>query len=123
MKSRRPAALSRRESQLMEVLWDAGGATAGEVRKRLDDGSAESTVRTLLKILVDKGLVRRSGRSHAYRYSAAVRRDRLARPALALLIERFFGGSGRALVVRMLETADLSPDELERIAREFRRRS
>ena len=78
MPKRRPKSLSRREAQLMEILWDTDGATAGQVRGHVDDDSAESTVRTLLGSLVKKGYARRVGRSHPYRYLPAVPRERLA---------------------------------------------
>ncbi len=122
MKARGTKSLSRREGQLMEILWDTGGATAGQVRRRLDDDSAESTIRTLLGILVKKGYARRVGRSHPYRYVPAVAREKLARLALRQLLDRFFDGSSRALILQMLDSGELPPDELNELARRFRRR-
>ena len=106
----------------MEILWNTDGATAGQVRGRLDDDSAESTVRTLLGILVKKGYARRVGRSHPYRSVPAVPREKLAQPALRQLLDRFFGGSTQALVLRMLDSGELTPDDLKQLARRFRHR-
>lgn len=122
MKSRRQVALSRREAQLMQILWEREGATAPEVREQLGDGSAESTIRTHLTTLVRKGFARRSGQAHSYRYVPKVPREKLARPALDQLLDRFFSGSGRALVLQMLDSGALCPEELEELARRFRRR-
>ncbi len=121
MKARRARSLSRREAQLMEILWDTGGTTATEVRQRLADDSAESTIRTLLTILVRKGYVRRTRRSHPYRYVPKIPRDELAKPALRQLLDRFFGGSAPALVIRMLDSGELTPEDLNTLARRFRR--
>lgn len=109
--------LTERESQIMEVLWSAGEATAERVRESLAGQPHDSTVRTLLRILRDKGYVRLVGRQPVI-YRPAVSRQKVQRKATRSLLERFFGGSANALVMRLIEDEELTPKELAELKRE-----
>ncbi len=115
----RPASeiLTERESQIMDVLWSAGEATAERVRESLAGQPHDSTVRTLLRILRDKGYVRLVGRQPVI-YRPVVSRRKVQRKATRSLLERFFGGSANALVLRLLEDEELTPKQLAELKRE-----
>ena len=113
--------LTQRESQIMEVLWTAGEATAERVRESLPDRPHDSTVRTILRILKDKGYVRLVGRQPVI-YQPAVSRQKVQSKATRSLLERFFGGSVNELVQRLLEDEELTPKQLAELKRERRGR-
>src|SRR5262252_2776033 len=110
--------LTDREAQLMEILWDRGEATAEEVRQQLPDEPHDSTVRTLLRVLKGKGYVRIRGRQPAV-YVPIVPRDEVQHKATRRLVERFFGGSADALVLRLLEDEHLTPAQLEQLKKQY----
>jgi predicted transcriptional regulator len=87
------SSLSRRERQIMEVLYREGRATASEVLERLPDPPGYSAVRALLRILEEKGQVRHAADGNRYVYEPRLSRDRAGRPALAGVLETFFDGS------------------------------
>jgi predicted transcriptional regulator len=115
----RPSAeiLTDREAQIMEILWEQREATAEQVRERLPDHPHDSTVRTLLRVLKDKGYVRIRGRQPAV-YVPIVAKEKAQRTAARRLIERFFGGSADALVLRLLEDEHLTPQQLEQLKKQ-----
>ena len=116
----RPASstLTPREAQIMQVLWETGPATADRIRESLPDRPHDSTVRTLLRVLEEKGCVRHTARGKAYVYKAAVRRANAERTALHTVLQRFFGGSAEALVLRLIEDEHISPEQLEELRRQ-----
>ncbi len=109
--------LTPREAQIMAVLWDAAPATAEQIREALPDKPHDSTVRTLLRVLEAKGYVRHVVRGKAYEYRPAVGRARAERKALRSLLSRFFGGSAEALVLRLIEDEQLTPEQLDQLQR------
>ncbi len=112
-----PAALSRRERQIMDILYRRGRATASEVMRELPGDPAYSTVRTQLRTLEEKGHVRHVEEGLRYVYVPAVPRHAARRSALRHLIDTFFDGSTEKVVVALLgESGRLSADELNRIA-------
>lgn len=119
----RPASelLTEREAQIMEILWSRGQSTAEAVREALPDGPHDSTVRTMLRILKQKGYVRIARRQPAV-YEAAVPRARVQAQAAGSLLARFFGGSVEALVLRLVEDERLSTAELGRLRKSLARR-
>ncbi len=110
--------LTERESQLMEILWREGPTTAEAVRLALPDEPHDSTVRTLLRVLKQKGYVRTRGRQPAL-YEPAVPREKVQGRAAQSLLKRFFGGSAEALVMRLVEDEALSPELLERLRKQL----
>ena len=116
---RRPTpALTRRESQIMEILHRRGRATAAEVQGELPDPPGYSSVRKLLEILETKGEVRHAQDGPRYLYMPAVPRDQARRSAVENLLRTFFGGSTEQAVATLLELRGpkLSREELNRIA-------
>lgn len=110
--------LTRRERQIMDVLFRKGRATAGEVMSALPGRPSDSTVRTQLRVLEAKGHVRHEEEGLKYVYMPVAQRRTARRSALRHLVETFFDGSPEQLVAALLggEAARLSPGELERIA-------
>jgi BlaI family penicillinase repressor len=103
--------LTAREAQIMEILWVRGPATAEVVREALPDDPHDSTVRTLLRILKDKGYVRVRGRQPAL-YEAKVGRAQVQKKATQSLLARFFGGSAEALMHHLVDDDALTPAQL-----------
>lgn len=110
--------LTERESQLMEILWSQGRVSAETVRLALTDEPHDSTVRTMLRVLKVKGYVRIRGRQPAM-YEAAIPREMVQGRAAQSLLKRFFGGSAEALVMRLVEDEELSPELLERLRKQM----
>jgi BlaI family penicillinase repressor len=111
------SSLSRRERQIMDILYRQGRATAGEVMEALSGNPTYSTVRTQLRVLEEKGHVRHEEQGLKYVYIPAVPRTAARRSALRHLVETFFDGSAEGAVAALLggEGARLSDEELERI--------
>jgi BlaI family penicillinase repressor len=119
MKKPKPNALSRRERQIMDILYKLERASVGEVLSKLSDKPSYSTVRAQLRVLEEKGHVRHEEHGLRYVYVPAVRRDVARRSALRHLVETFFDGSTEKVVAALLggEVARISPEELDRLAR------
>ncbi len=110
--------LSRRERQIMDILYRRGRATAAEVREALPDPPSYSAVRALLRILEEKGHTRHTGEGARYVYTPAVARGKATRSALRHLVDTFFDGSAAQAAAALLDesAARLSPDELDRLS-------
>jgi BlaI family transcriptional regulator, penicillinase repressor len=116
---RTPAAsLTDREAEIMEQLWKLGTATSEQIRAELPDELHDSTIRTILRILEEKGFVthRRKGRSFVF--EPLVPRAKVQRKTLGYVIRRFFSGSPQDLVLRLLEDEQLSSADLESLLRQ-----
>src|SRR5215510_1698921 len=111
-------ALTKRERQIMDVLYKKGRATAVEVMGELPGDPHYSTVRTQLRILEEKGHVAHEEQGLRYVYMPAVPRRAARKSALRHLVETFFDGSAEQVVAALLggEGARLSEEELDRIA-------
>ena len=114
-KSRAPH-LSRRERQIMDVLYQAGKGTAADVQAGMPEAPSYSAVRTMLRILEEKGHVRHELDGPRYVYIPVVARDKAKRSALKHVVNTFFDGSAAQVMAALFE---LSPRELgdEDIAR------
>ena len=112
------AALTRRERQIMDILYRRGRATAVEVMEDLSGNPSYSTVRTQLRVLESKGHVRHEEEGLRYVYAPAVPRSAARKSALRHLVDTFFDGSTEKVVGALLggEGAQLSDEELQRIA-------
>ena len=106
-----------RELDVMAVLWDKGSATVTEVRERLPDDLAYTTVLTVLRTLEEKGHVSHRGEGKAHRYFPLVERRAAGRSALARLIDTVFNGSPELLLTQLVTDRDLSEEQLKRIRR------
>src|SRR4051812_20066192 len=114
----REPALSRRERQIMDILYRRGRAPAADVMQELSGDPHDSTVRTQLRVLERKGHVRHEEEGLRYVYLPAVPRHAARRSALRHLIDTFFDGSTEKTVTALLgrDNTRLSSDELDRIA-------
>lgn len=112
------ASLSRRERQIMDILYRLGRASAADVMAELPGEPSYSTVRTQLRILEGKGHVHHEQDGVRYVYSAAVPRHSARRSALRHLVDTFFDGSSEKVVSALLggEASRLTGDELDRLA-------
>jgi BlaI family penicillinase repressor len=112
------AVLTRRERQIMDVLFRRGRATAAEVMEDLPESPSYSTVRTQLRVLEEKGHVRHEEEGVRYVYTAAVRRHAARKSALKHLVDTFFDGSAEKAVAALLggEATRVSSEELDRIS-------
>src|SRR3954464_8198796 len=110
--------LTKRERQIMDVLYRLGRATAGEIRRELAGTPTDSTVRTQLRVLEEKGHVRHEEHGLRYVYSPVVSRQAARRSALKHLVDTFFGGSPANVVTALLgaDAGRVSDEELDRIA-------
>jgi BlaI family penicillinase repressor len=113
------ASLSRRERQIMEILYQHGKASAAEVREAMSDAPGYSAVRAMLRILEEKGHVKHQAEGLKYVYVPTVARDKAKRTAVKHLMETFFNGSPEHVVAALLDVSStkLSREELDRMAR------
>jgi predicted transcriptional regulator len=109
--------LSRRERQIMDVLFRRGRATAAEVMEELPGAPSYSTVRTQLRVLEEKGHVRHEQDGVRFVYMPAVARTAARKSALRHLVDTFFDGSAEKVVAALLggDGARLSPEEIDRL--------
>lgn len=110
--------LSRRERQIMDIIYRLGRATAAEVHDALPDRPSYSTIRALLRVLEAKGHLRHVEDGPRYVYSPTVPRERARESALRQVVTTFFDGSTEAAVAALLDisAARLSDTELNRLA-------
>ena len=115
----RPRSLGYVEQRVMDHVWSHGPVTADACRQALagEWPMKESTVRTVLRRLEDKGYVTHTTEGRTYVYRAAERPASVATRAVQHLIDRFWGGSAEALVAGLVDHAVLSPKQLERLTR------
>lgn len=117
--------LSDREAELMDVLWEHGPSTVAEVRDRLEDDLAYTTVLTMLRNLETKGYVSHETEGRAHRYVAIIARDAARRSALRHLASKLFKGSPHLLLAHMVSDGKLTDAEVRSIRKllaEHRRR-
>jgi BlaI family penicillinase repressor len=112
-----PTPLSKRERQIVDILYRRKTATAGEIQEALPDPPTYSAVRATLRILEDKGHVRHEPGSLPYRYAPTVTPDRARRSALRHMIDTFFDGSVEQVVSTLIDESagSLSPQQLDRL--------
>src|SRR5271170_7001911 len=113
------SALSRRERQIMDILYRLESASVGQVLAEIAGKPHYSTVRAQLRVLEENGHVRHEQHGLRYVYAPAVPRDVARRSALRHLVETFFDGSTEKVVAALLggEVARITPEELDRLAR------
>lgn len=110
--------LSRRERQIMDIVYRRGEASAAEIREDIPNGPSDSAVRALLKILEDKGHLKRKKTQGRNVYLPTQPRKQASRSALRRLLHTFFDGSMTQAVAALLNDEETQPseDELNRIA-------
>jgi predicted transcriptional regulator len=117
--SRRPSpGLTPLELDIMKVLWREGPASVQTVQDCLSPRRklAYNSVQTMLNVLLRKGKVERKRRDRAYEYTASLTRVQAIRAAVGDLVHRMFEGSPEDLVMSLIETRQLTPEKIERLA-------
>lgn len=119
----REPSLPDSELEVLRALWELRTATAREVWTFLQSQGSSwtyATVNTLLQRLVAKGLVVSDQSQMTYRYSPAVSREDVVARRVSHLVDKLYNGQGGMLVLHLLQTQDLSPEEVEQIRRLLR---
>src|ERR1051325_9809248 len=113
-----PEGLSRRERQIMDILYQYGKASASEVRELMEGAPGYSAVRAMLRVLEEKGHVKHEAEGLKYVYVPTVARDKAKRSAVKHLLDTFFNGSPEQIVAALLDVSspDLTREELDRMA-------
>jgi BlaI family transcriptional regulator, penicillinase repressor len=112
------ASFSRRERQIMDIIYRQGQATAADVRKALADPPSYSAVRAMLRVLEEKGFLRHEQQGPRYLFLPTLSREKARRSALKQVVQTFFDGSTEQAVSALLDysTSKLSDEELDRLA-------
>jgi predicted transcriptional regulator len=115
--------LSRRERQIMDILFSLGRASGPEIQERLPDQPGYSGVRTILRILERKGHVRHVEEGMRYIYLPVETREKATKSAIDRLVATFFGGSAKAAAAAFVDpsTSQLSNEDLLDLERMIRR--
>ncbi len=115
--------LSRRERQIMDILFTLGRASGPEIQERLPDQPSYSGVRTILRVLERKGHIRHVEEGMRYVYLPVVAREKAKQSAIARLVATFFDGSAKAAATAFLDpgTANLSEEDLKELERAIRK--
>jgi len=110
--------LSRRERQIMDILYQRGKASASDVREAMPDAPSYSAVRAMLRVLEDKGHVKHQAEGLKYVYVPTVARDKAKRSAVKHLLDTFFKESPEQVVAALLDVSStrLTREELDRMA-------
>ncbi len=105
-----------RELDVMSILWDIGAGTVADVRDRLHDALAYTTVLTVLRILEQKGYVNHTDEGRTHRYRPLVKREVAVRSALRRLADKVFDGSSELLLTQLVSDNHLTGEELRRLS-------
>lgn len=110
--------LSRRERQILDILYLRGRASAAEIRAAMSNAPSYSAVRALLRILEEKGHVKHQAERLKYVYTPVIGRDRAKRSAMKHLLDTFFNDAPEQAVATLLDVSsrNLKPEELDRMA-------
>ncbi len=109
--------LTDREADLMQVLWDHGPSLVSEVRTRLADPLAYTTVLTVLRILESKGYVGHTEEGRVHRYFTTVEQQSARKSALRHLTDKLFEGSSELLMTHLVSEQKLSAEQVQRLRR------
>jgi predicted transcriptional regulator len=108
--------LSRREREILDILYAKGSATAAEVREGMAEAPSYSAVRALLRILEEKGHASHQAQGTRYVYVPSVPRERARNSALTRIVKTFFDGSAAQAAAALVDSGSLSDEELERLS-------
>ncbi len=108
--------LSRRERQILDILYARGAATVADVQAALPDPPSYSAVRALLRILEEKGHARHEAQGTRYLYLPMVPRERARNSALSRIVKTFFEGSAAQAAAALVDSGSLSDDELAKLS-------
>ena len=108
--------LSRRERQILDILYAKSSATAAEVRESLPDPPSYSAVRALLRILEEKGHAKHETQGTRYVYLPSVPREIARNSALTRIVQTFFDGSAAQAAAALVDSGSLSQEDLSRLS-------
>lgn len=110
--------LSRRERQIMDIIYEAGEATAAQVLERLPNPPSYSTVRALLRVLEEKGHLTHKQDGPRYIFAPTLPREQASQGALKHLLDTFFDGSAEKVVAALLDISEeqLSPEDYAKLS-------
>jgi predicted transcriptional regulator len=118
MPNERAFRLGELQLKILKVLWSAGPLAVAEIHTQLGaDQFAYTTIATMLRKMEGRGLVRHREQQRRFIYEAAVTEDAVSRNTTDDLVQRLFDGNLMAAVSHLLETRDVSPEELDRLER------
>jgi BlaI family penicillinase repressor len=122
MARKKSPTLTDAEHRIMEIVWKRDSASVADVAEALEgkDGTAYTTILTMMRILREKGYLtcRKSGRAHIF--TPKVDRATAARKAVRQLLTKFFAGSAGELVLSFLREEEISPEELDQLKEKIR---
>lgn len=110
-----PISFTERELDVMAVLWERGPSTVAEVRERLSDDLAYTTVLTVMRTLEAKGFAGHEAEGKAHRYFTRVARDDAGRSALGRIVDKIFGGSRELVLTQLVDAGGIDEAELDRL--------
>ena len=118
-----PSGLSRRERQIMDILYQRGKASANDVLEAMPDPPSYSAVRAMLRVLEEKGHVKHQAEGLKYVYVPTVAREKAKRSAVKHLVDTFFSDSPEQVVAALLDVSStrLTREELDRMAQMIER--
>lgn len=122
MPRKRTEGLTDREAEIMAVLWQMGQASVEDIRQRLEGHPAASTVRSLLTIMAERGLVADDNTVYAKKYRPKLDQSQAQDSALRRVIDRLFSGSTEELLVRLIDEGAVDSAQLERLQKRLRKR-
>lgn len=114
--------LTKRELDVMSIVWELRSATVGDVVDRIPDGPTYSTILTIFRTLESKGFVRHEQDGRAFRYYPLIQPDDAGDGALQRLLTKVYRGSHELMIARLLSRSGVSADELHRIREQLDRR-
>ena len=117
-----PIALTDREADLMQILWENGASTAAEVRERLSDDLAYTTVLTVLRTLEAKGYVDHAEEGRAHRYRARIAQHAARSNAVKHLMRKLFRGSPELLLTQLMSDHKLDARQVQRVQQHLKKK-
>jgi BlaI family transcriptional regulator, penicillinase repressor len=124
MTRKRTAGPTDREGEILAILWDTEQADVEQIRKRLKGKPTANTVRTLLTIMMDRGLVQDDGKAYRRTYSARIPKQDVQRSAVRRLLQTLFAGSAEEMILHLVDAGEVDATKLAelqaRLARDAR---
>ena len=120
MPPRRHDAPTDREAEILAILWEKGETDVEGIRAGLTDRPTANTVRTLLGIMLERGLVADDGRAYGRKYRALVPRAQIQCSALRRLVDTLFAGSAAEVVLRLVDEGEVDAEQLQKLQKRLK---
>lgn len=122
MSRKKTEGLTEREAEILSILWRLGDANVEDIRSQMANKPTANTVRTLLTIMQDRGLVVDDGTGYGRKYSAKVTRETAQSSALRKVLDTFFSGSVQEMVLRLTDSGEMDAEELKALYEKVQKR-